>query len=244
MTTFSKILVICPHCKCIMYEYELMSYTIHKATYFSDGKNESDSFVLPGHRIGICHNCKLPFWKEDARCELDAYDEKYSNVPEVKDLFDLESLSAENYHVGKIEFFQEIIDNGFSNTVDRTIYLREQLWWAINDLVRNSIKPCQLFKFRKLSFGQWKNLAQSRRQSQKEFKKFNPLFLDNLSKLAILLLKNSNEDQLFLAEVYREQGKFRLANSTLKSLAEKSGKTYRQIRNAIRWRKSGVFEIS
>ena len=91
-----------------MYEYELMSYTVHHATYFSDGKCESDVFVSPGHRIGICSGCQLPFWKEDARSDHDPYDETYADLPEVKDLFDMGSRLNDDFQLEHIKFFSEI----------------------------------------------------------------------------------------------------------------------------------------
>lgn len=227
-----------------MHDYQLMSYTVHQATYYSDAKSESSSFSSLRQQIGICNDCQLSFWKEDARSDLDPYDEKYSDLPEVKDLFDLSSMRREQFQLEKIAFFKKLVDDGFANTLDRSFYLRQQLWWAINDLVRNSIRPWQFLKMGKFSFVRAKRFVVARRQSKKEFKTFKPLFQDNLAKLADLLLKDANVDRLLLAEIYREQGKFSLAMSTLKGYTEKHGKAFSQIKRAIRWRKRGVFKMN
>jgi len=129
-----------------MQSYDLMSYTVHEATWFSDGKSNSLSFHGPEQRIGICSACERPFWKQDAIRKLDPYDEKYADLPDLKDLFGLPSIRNTNFQVENIRFFQKLIKEGFSNTNERTIYLRQQLWWAINDLVRNSISPWQFLK--------------------------------------------------------------------------------------------------
>lgn len=227
-----------------MYEYELMSYTVHQAIYFSDGKTESHTFFSPGHRIGICSDCNSRFWKEDARSDLDAYDEKYADLPEVKDLFDLNSMLNEQFQLEIIRFFQKLLEEGFANTRERTLYLREQLWWSINDLVRNSFRPTQLLKFKVTSLKRLRILLKSRKINRKQFNSFKALFNNNLDKLAELLVKVDDSDLLFLAEVYRELGKFDKAKSTLSSVPEKSGKAFKQIKRATFWRKRIVFKIS
>lgn len=227
-----------------MYEYELMSYTVHQAIYFSDGKSESGTFILPGHRIGICNDCKMPFWKEDAVSELDPHDEKYADIPEVKDLFDLNSMLHEQFHVEKVKFFQKLIDDGFANTRERHVYMRFQLWWSINDLHRNVIRFSQLFALKSLSYSRIKHLLINRRSSLIDFNSFDEAFNINLDKLAILLEKEEEKDYLTLAEIYRELGKFRNARKVLQKCNEKKSKAFHKIRSAIYFRKTRVFKIS
>jgi len=237
----SKILIGCPHCKCLMQSYELMSYIVHEASWFSDGKSDSLSFHGPEQRIGICSACEHPFWKQDAISKLDPYDEKYADLPDLKDLFDLPSMRSTNFPLEKIRFFQELIKEGFSNTNERTIYLRQQLWWAINDLIRHRLRYGQLLKLH--SFLQLKNMLKSRRESLKNFKRFKPLFQENLVKLSKLLPAERDEDLLLLAEVYREQGLFKKAQFTLDKVSDNSGKAFKQIKQAVVFRRRRVFCI-
>jgi hypothetical protein len=95
-----------------------------------------------------------------------------------------------------------------------------------------------------LSFSQVNRMLGFRRQSRREFKRFNLLFVENLSKLADLLKKDPNADHLLLAEIYREQGKFRLALATLKEVTDKRGNAFRLIKRATLLRKRGVFKMS
>ena len=136
MTTFQPQIVRCPACKQKMYYYELASYTIFHSTVFSDGKADTSPPVYNEGAIRICAKCKQAFWAREAIIETENPYALLDKLPQALDLHDLLYDGSENYNEKFIEYYSELLQQGFAFNREKKLYLRTRLWWAINNLVR------------------------------------------------------------------------------------------------------------
>ena len=119
MTTFHPIVLKCPQCGGLMNDYELMSYTIHHATVYSDGNSNQHH---RGKEISICAVCHLPFWRKDATLPEDPdWDTEGLGGP--IDIYDLPWHFDENVQELTIEYYKDLLDDDFAYDDEKEIYM-------------------------------------------------------------------------------------------------------------------------
>ncbi len=235
MTTFSAIIVKCPHCGLLMSDYELMSYTVHSAEYWSDGKTGAG--IPSMTRIGICAECKGVFWKDEAKLPGETDWEAQEGLASVLDIHDLDWRFDDDRDIKKIEFYKELLDPKYSDKEENEFYVRTQIWWSINDLVRN-LASWRIIRNAKMLA----KILKHRRENKKLFHSYNKLYNENLDRLIFLLIKGADVDLLYLANMYRERANFRKAKEILEKVEKKSG-SWRQVKRKVRCRDRKVFKL-
>ena len=238
MTTFSRNIIICPHCNFQMSVFQLMSYTSFNSEYFSDGKSDDMSIMFAGKPIKICYNCSKEFWEDNAKImepdDLDVFD----NMPQVLDVYDLPLLKNEEMGRNLINYYWKLLDKGFADTKEHEIYLRILLWQTINDKYRY---PLRLWQF--LASGRIRiafNIIRSKFGSRI---KYRSIFNDNLRKLINISEVIDDDSRLFIAEMYRELGQHGKCAKFLKEINLTNSAFYK-IKRANLLRKKQVLKLS
>jgi len=217
MTTLRTQLLTCPHCQNKMYSIGVMSYTIRNSEVFSDGKISSNPPRPLEHNILICNACYKAFWKEDALIN-DDNTEDINELHEANNPSDLfPGFNAEE-KLKRIHYYSELLEAKFANTKEREVYLRIELWRLLNDEAR---------------------------YTQKEItKSVKRLFDENLKGLIDIFNPKNDDEQLLVAEMYRELGEFDEALLILKHLkGGGNNQACLQIEEAVILKNSIVFKI-
>ena len=235
MTTFDLITLKCPHCGILMSAYELMSYTVHRAETWSDGKTE---FGVPEmHLIGICPECSKVFWRDDARIEREEPGQQEEELPSVMDIHDLDWRLDDDRDIKRVAFYQDLLDKGFTDTDEKEFYVRTRIWWSVNDLVRHLATWRSARNLRQL-----KAIVSHRAKTRKLFARYAEIYRKNLDRLLFIYIKTADVDLLYLANMYREQGNFRKAADILAKV-ERKGNTWKKVRKKVRRKDRRVFKI-
>ncbi len=237
MTTFSQITLVCPHCGIKMGAYELMSFTVHKSIVYSDGMTVTEPLLNNDKAIAICPACKKPLWLEDAR--LDTEEGSIENLPLAGDIFELPFALSDTFREELIQFYVDLLKDGFANTTDRKIYLRLRIWWSINDFVRYREPIWKLFP-QFTSLKRAKILLTNRRNNHSVFAEFKSLFVENLEKMIAIFKPEHEGEQIMLAEMYRELGEMGKAKKALEGIKIKISK---KIAKAIAGNKKRVVKL-
>lgn len=240
MTTFSQIILHCPHCGIKMQDYEMMSITIHHSTVYSDGKQITEPWMNNDKAIAMCPDCNEAFWWEDAGIQRDA--DREDGLPSASDVYDLPFMLQDNAKEQLIQFYHKLLQSGFANTNDRKIYLRFRIWWGINDFIRYR-KPLiqelsELGNLRRIS-----PFLEYRRKSAALFNEHQILFKENLEKLISIFKPEHEEEQLMVAEMYRELGQMRKAKAVLQELQNMKSSSFRKISKAIAKNQKRVMKL-
>ncbi len=201
MTTFRQVVLICPHCKTKLSAYELMSYTIYKSTQYPDGKVETKPWQTPDQNIGNCPQCNKVFWRSDAIVESEDLPDE--DLPSVGDVYDLPFMMQDDSKEQLINFYNNLLQVGFANTIDRKIYLRLRIWWGINDFKRYR-KPLLKELLKAKTFKRAKFILKNRKESNKQFANFKALFKENLEKLIAIYEPEHDGEQRLLKEMRRQ----------------------------------------
>ena len=237
MTTFHQITLVCPHCGIKMSDYDLMSYTVHRSTVYSDGLTVTEPWINNDNAIANCPDCQQVFWREDAVLETDDLPEE--ELPMAGDIHNLPFALSETFREELIRFYVDLLKEGFANTTDRKIYLRLRIWWGINDFVRYREPIWKLLpQFTNLKRAKF--LLANRRKSRLIFTEFKPLFRENLEKLIVIFKPEHEGEQIMLAEMYRELGDMDKAKKALKGVEIKK---CRKISKAIANNKKQVMKL-
>ncbi|MFC2110873.1 hypothetical protein ACFLQ5_00320 [Bacteroidota bacterium] len=167
-----EIIYQCPNCENLLSIGSLVTANTFGAKLYSDGKRIAPMFP-DSPEITKCPICEGIFWltklKEIGEREL--WDEE----SEWKDVRNAEFLTLYEY--------QSALENKIYETKEDEVYLRQRLWWAFNDRVRNK-KP--------------QFISDSEEKS----------WLDNVNKLIDLLDIELLEQKIMIAELYRNLGDF------------------------------------
>ena len=201
MTPGPSIIIECPHCSKLLSRSSLGSGNTFGATHWSDGK--MDAPMLPDFpEIVRCPKCNAFIWVNDAK-EIGVYD--WFNKSEDDDVPE-EWKNAESVIWPESTDFQIAIEQKQADSKERERYLRLQLWWHLNDPIRNGERPTIL------------------PHEQEE------LFIENLKQLSPLLKKGDSSDQIMNAEIARECGEFEKCIVCLEAIPEKYTSVCNQIR--------------
>jgi len=201
MTPGPSIIIECPHCNKLLSRSSLGSGNTFGATHWSDGK--MDAPMLPDFpEIVRCSICDAFIWIKDTR-EIGMYDwfneSTNDNVPE-------EWKKAKSVTWPERSDFEKAIEQKQGTSIEREKYLRMQLWWHLNDPVRN---------------GERSTILPPENAE---------LFFGNLEHLSQLLVDGSPDDQIMRAEIARECGDFEKCLVRLMVIPEKYADVSNQIR--------------
>ncbi|HHL58086.1 MAG TPA: hypothetical protein ENJ14_04010 [Bacteroidetes bacterium] len=243
MTTFHSVVLKCPQCGTLMSDFELMSYTVHHATSWSDGKNDTG---MPGmQRVKICAVCHLPFWKDDATLPYDPDWDVADELGGALDIRDLLEPFDDGWQEFKIQYYNKLIEENFADDEDKEMYLRTQLLWAVNDLIRYHTGFRKPKNLRQLT--DWVKRHKKRRQESdrrlKLFETYEQLFTKNLERLIFLYIKKGDVDLIYLADMYREKGDFKKAKMILSKYEEDKNKMFRKLKRKILIKSRFVFRL-
>ena len=218
MTTLRIQNIVCPHCQNKMYTIGVMSYTLRNSEVFSDGKVISNPPKPSEQNILICSKCYKAFWKDDALFDDEKSEELLDELPEANSITDLFPGFEPDHKLKLANYFNELLDKGFANTVEREVFLRLELWRTLNDIVR----------YQKDSMsGQTKDL-----------------FNGNLTSLLTIFIPKSEEEELLFVEMHRELGEFDEASDLLKKInGTDNNSAFLQIENAVITKKATVFKL-
>ena len=225
MTTFNLVMLKCPRCGALMTTYDLMSYTVHRSESWSDGKTGAG---MPASKnILICAVCREVFWTDDARLPEDPDWPADDSVASALDLYDLEWKFDDGSDEKTIDFYNNLLDNGFADEDVKEYYVRTRIWWSINNLIRH----LSTWKSAR-NLGMLRKIIKHRRKTKALFKHYSALFDKNLDRLIFLLIKSADVDMLYLANMYRERGDFNKAKEILEKVEDKS-KTWTKIKKKV-----------
>jgi len=203
MTTFRQVVLVCPHCKTKLSGFDLMSYTVYQSTQYPDGKVETKPWQNRDTEIAICPECNKVFWRSDAIIESEDYPDE--ELPSVGDVHDLPFRMQDDSKEQLIHFYNNLLNKGFANTVDRKIYLRLRIWWGINDFKRYR-KPLFIELLKSRTIKRARFILKNRKELNKRFINFKPLFKENLEKLIAIYVPENPNESILLAEMYRQLG--------------------------------------
>ncbi|MCF6169753.1 MAG: hypothetical protein L3J66_02080 [Bacteroidales bacterium] len=238
MTTFHPITLVCPHCGMKMSDYELMSFTIHRSTAYSDGMTVTEPWMNNDKAITLCPDCQQVFWRDDAIEESDNYPEE--ELPMARDMHDLPFAFSDTFREELIRFYVKLLKDGFANTTEKKEYLRFRIWWGINNFIRYR-KPFWKLLPRFKSVKQAKNLLANRKKNRETFAVFKPVFEENLKNLIAIYQPEHEGEQIMLAEMYRELGEMAKAKEVLNEVEDKAG--CRKIRIAVHRNRKRVMKL-
>ena len=237
MTTFRTRFIQCPACNEKMYIIELTSFIVLNSIVYSDGKCENNTPSSQDSEILICNACYKPMWKNDVILD-EEYDEN-NNYPEVKDVYDLPIRFEADFSYKLSTYYDELLVVGFANTPEKEIYLRIRIWQLLNNSVRNKSKNKVVNTIR----SSFSAIADST-ISSKEDKPEDDFFSSNLKKLISIYKPNTDEQQLLLAEMYREIGNYKESQIQLDKVKNiRNSKAFSQISKQNYNNKSKVIKI-
>lgn len=232
MTTGLTHVIACPHCGGVALRRTVDDDVESPATIWTDGKRECPA-ALPGSPdFARCVHCQGFFWPIEApiMCECDALwpeplsappreqretemvvDFKERGVVRRTTLGDLGSVLPPDWFMARYvqlpsaKDYRDALVSETGGSIYAEVYLRTQLWWSINDMLRGR-----------------------RRQIPAEYAHEHAR---NLRILAQLIIEDSGEEQVTKAELHRELGELDHALRLLKNVpapvAEAAGRIKR-----------------
>lgn len=163
----------CPNCGNLLKKGSLISGNTFGAEIFSDGKRIAP--MLPDFpNLTKCKKCDTIFWLSKLK-EIGTYEWGDKKNPEWQKADQAEFLEIEDY-------FNAII-NGIAENKNEELYIRQRIWWAYNDRVRNG-----------------KNLFGDENDEIK--------WRENCIKLISLLNQSDLNQRIMIAELKRNLGDF------------------------------------
>jgi hypothetical protein len=222
-----------------MGHYELASCFIYRSTVYSDGKIEHEGSLLEDKTIVVCPHCERGFWRDDAKEQEIEYQDDQPELPFSKSVWDLEMARSEDFRKGMVCYYKQLLETGFANTNQREIYLRITLWRAINDIIRYQrpfFKSIDSYVVKKPFL-----FIRSRFSTCRTYRYFKRDQFENLLRLTKIFSPVTDDDQLMLAEIYREMGNRSKALEILNSIENGSGAAFRKIKKATLWFRKRVF---
>ena len=150
-------------------------------------------------------------------------------------MYDLEWKFDDDHAEKTIAFYTELLDQDFVDSDEKEFYIRTQIWWSINNLIRHLSCWRSARNLRQLNA-----IIRHRREDKALFRSFTTLFDENMERLIFLFIKGADVDLLYLANMYRESGNFSKAREILDKVEQKSG-TWRKVKRKVRRKDRIVF---
>lgn len=174
----------CPECESLLQRETLMSGNTFDAIHYSDYKTEAPHLPsLP--IISKCNRCNTIFWLDKLK-KIGSYSYGKTNqedweAAEIAGFLNIEDL------------FRALNTKGIVSEKEDELYIRQNIWWAYNDRVRNG-----------------NNLFES---SEDELK-----WRNNINHMMALLDPNDENEKMFIAELHRNLGNFEDCQSIMDSI--------------------------
>lgn len=185
----------CPDCSAQIKNKSLISGNTFNATVYSDGFLEAP--MLPQYPdLTRCEECGHYLWlsrlKEITEISIFELDlPEWNTVPWARLL--------------TLDEYKQVLELGIIENVSDEKFVRMRIWWCYNDRIRYQDKLVQIDK--DIIEGKlFKDIP------EKEY------WAENLGKLMPLLDSKRPEEQVLIAEIYRNQGRFDIANHLLKEI--------------------------
>lgn len=249
MSTYHYIVFGCPRCSSRLAGLKLNPAEVQYSELYSDGKMNCDGYLVEDQKLVSCPACAHLFWQPSVESNAVLFD------PSAQDqtVYPYSSWYQFGCNTAKIEGKIALIEHyiRFLHIIsplggDTETYLRKNLLWAINDLIRDRGETRLIrLLLRKSKPVTWK--ASRRRQIRQHlaFLHYNQVHKANLQRLIELL--RSKEDRgvnrVFLCELYREKGDFSRCLELVKNL-HRSTHYLELIEKKARLHNSLVFKVA
>ncbi|MGI6521422.1 MAG: hypothetical protein ACOX2D_09890 [Fermentimonas sp.] len=121
----------CPNCGNLLRKGSLMSGNTFGAEIFSDGKRIAP--MLPEFpELTKCKKCNTIFWLSKLK-EIGTY--------QWGDKVNSHWKNADNAEFLNIEDYFRALNEGLADNMQEELFVRQRIWWAYNDRVRNGNNP-------------------------------------------------------------------------------------------------------
>ena len=174
-----------------------------------------DSEMMPVFpKVVRCSHCNGIFWVNDAKRigTSDSFDDGADTIPEEwSEALPIIELDIDGY--------QDALIQGLGSTKEREKYIRIQLWWSLNDLVRYEDKQPKLFRLNE------------------------KLFQENLKLLVELLKDSESTEKIMKAEISRELGDFEKCLLHLTGIPEEHKVVCNNLRKFVQCKSQMVQQI-
>lgn len=257
MTTFCNFYFQCPNCNATLQGKKLRPTAVKSNVLYSDGKMITNGLLSEKQQVVRCPSCAFIFWLSP-NC-IPVSDAETNNY--ISSQTDDMSMAAYAYSTWyqfgcnpfKTEGIKALINHYLNLLIElkpfsaeQEIYLRQQLLWACNDLVRyNAVNKIKSLFVNLFYFMGWHNCRIEAIKRHIMFLKLKPVYVFNLKRL-IELMRSSKEKPMekeLLAELYREKGNFIKAKETLQQINQ-SSHYVANIRKNVHDKNSIVFKVA
>jgi hypothetical protein len=173
----------CPNCGTLLTQRSLMSGNTFDQKIFSDGKRIAR--MLPEYpNLTKCKKCNTIFWLSKLK-EIGTYEWGDDSNLEWRDADKAKFLEIDDYYIA--------LKTGIAESVEEELFIRQRIWWAYNDRIRN---------------GQKIFIDENDELHWKE----------NVNKLMTLLDRSDIKQRLMIAEINRNLGDFENCISIIQSI--------------------------
>jgi hypothetical protein len=194
--------------------------------------------------ILICSKCNKPFWRDDAAEEDGNISDPDPDLPQAKDVFDIIPPFESDRNFKFAQYYSGLLERGFADTIDREIYLRIELWQTLNNKYRNIRKSSTVDLLKRKIIDFFGKVISGKKEIHKN-DETKDLFNSNLKKLITIYKPENDNEQLLLAEMYRELGEFDRALYILNKIRQPESKEfYDKILKAVKRKRSDVFKLN
>ena len=237
MTTFETQIFNCGKCNEKLFYFELTSFYIIESESYSDGYMDSSPPLPSFNQVVICPNCQHIEWKDDI------INEEGNNIEDCIQCTGLDDIMRSfeiRPNLKMAGYYMDLINSGFADSVDREVSIRIEIWRTLNNSIRYSdhVKtgPSGILKKAQSVFG-----GNSVIFSEEEYNIYKP----NLQRLTTLFKPEYYEQELLLADMYRELGEFDMALNVLENTAQSDRNSFfNQIKSAVRKRNEKVIKLN
>ena len=214
MSAFQHFVLTCPSCSSRLAGLKLNPEGVQYSELYSDGKMICDGYLAEDQKIVLCPACAHLSWQPNLTV-LAVMQDPSDNDQTVYPFsswfqFGCNTTTA-NGKVAHIEHLHHLLQCIRPMSSEIEIYLRKNLLWAINDLIRYRSET----RLIRLLLGNsrpanWRTGRRRQLRQNLAFLHYNELRKANLQRLIELLRSNEDRDlnRVFLCELYREKGNF------------------------------------
>ncbi len=205
----------CPACKAVLSGKQHDMLGVNCTELYSDGKMICDEYLSAPQLLVRCPSCSYLFWTKDPNhCS----EEKMTTPVDKTSVYPYSSwyLFGANTtrSLGKFALIKQLekaIATLRPLNADQELYLRKQLLWAFNDLVRITYKS-GFWSFLKgeLSFSAWRHVHRQRLREKLFYVWRSDTYKSNIKRIIELIRSSADKevDKVYIAELYRLKGNF------------------------------------
>ncbi|HMM11174.1 MAG TPA: hypothetical protein PKE03_03670 [Bacteroidales bacterium] len=204
----------CSCCKSRIAGRKIYPEGVQYSVLYSDGKMICDGYQAEEHKLVSCPACAHLLWLPSVELREKTFDPSSMDqtVYPFSSWYQFGCNTAIlEGKVALIEHYQHLLQCIRPINSETEIYLRKQLLWSINDLIRDRSET----RFIRLLLGKSKpaNWRAGRRRQIRQnlaFLHYHNIHNANLQRLIELLRSNEDRElnRVFLCELYRQKGNF------------------------------------